>query len=77
MEVNIKFLNFYNDGKIEIVVQCNNCKKINYHNITNSSTKTADKLTIDFLKLGTRCCDNHGEFNKPETMCNANYKLYQ
>ena len=38
----------YDDGLIEMVVICNNCKHTNYHTITHSSTKNGDKTTIDF-----------------------------
>ena len=56
-----------------MVVICNNCKHTNYHTITHSSLKNGDKTTIDFSKLGKRCCHN---FAKPNSACYANYKLY-
>jgi hypothetical protein len=65
----IQHINIYDDGLIEMVVICVNCKKNNCHNIGHSSTKNGDKTTIDFSKLGKRCCDNH-------SACYANYQLY-
>lgn len=74
MEATIQHINIYDDGLIEMVVICNSCKNKNYHTITHASTKKGNKTTIDFSKLGTRCCDNFGKPNKP--CCNADYKLY-
>lgn len=68
MEVNIKCINIYNDGVIEMFVICNTCNKQNIHTITHASSKTNDKITIDFSKLGKRCCDN--------IICDADYNLY-
>ena len=65
----IQHITIYDDGLIEMVVICDNCKKTNCHTITHSSTKNDDKTTIDFFKLGKRCCDNH-------SVCYANYQLY-
>jgi len=65
----IKHITIYDDGLIEMVVICDNCKKTNCHTITHSSTKNDNKTTIDFSKLGKRCCDNH-------SVCYANYQLY-
>lgn len=76
MEATIRHINIYNDGLIEMVVHCNYCKHINYHNITHSSTKNDDKTTIDFSKLGKRCCDNFGKLKNPNSFCYADYKLY-
>jgi len=73
MESTIKHINIYDDGIIEMVVICNNCKHTNYHTITHSSLKNGDKTTIDFSKLGKRCCHN---LAKPKSACYANYKLY-
>jgi len=77
MEANIQYINVYNDGLIEMIVTCNSCKKQNVHCITHTSTKTNDKITIDFSKLAKRCCDNHGQPGKQNTMCGANYNLYK
>lgn len=77
MEANIQHINVYDDGLIEMIVVCNSCKKLNVHTITHASTKSDDKITIDFFKLGKRCCGNHGKPGKPDTMCCANYNLYR
>ena len=77
MEASIQYINLYNDGLIEMIVICNSCKKKNIHTITHTSTKTNDKISIDFSKLGKRCCDNHGKPGKPNTICDANYNLYK
>uniref|UniRef100_A0A6C0HIT0 Uncharacterized protein n=1 Tax=viral metagenome TaxID=1070528 RepID=A0A6C0HIT0_9ZZZZ len=77
MEANIQHINVYDDGLIEMIVVCNSCKKQNVHTIAHASTKSNDKITIDFSKLGKRCCSNHGKPGKPDTMCCANYNLYQ
>ena len=67
----------YDDGLVEIIVICNLCNTNNCHTITGSSTKHADKTTIDFSNLGTRCCHNYGKpENQVNTMCNARYNLY-
>jgi hypothetical protein len=78
MEATIQHINIYNDGIIEMVVICNNCKHTNYHNITHSSTKNGDKTAIDFSKLGKRCCHNFGKTTNPNSdgSCYADYKLY-
>jgi len=76
MEATIQHINMYDDGLIEIVVICNNCKHTNHHTITHSSRKNGDKTTIDFSKLGKRCCHNFGNLKKPNLWCYANYKLY-
>jgi hypothetical protein len=76
METTIQHINIYNDGLIEMVVICNNCKHTNSHTITHSSTKNGDKTTIDFSKLGKRCCGNNGKVKNPNSACHADYKLY-
>jgi hypothetical protein len=76
MEATIQHINIYNDGLIEMVVICNNCKHTNYHNITHSSTKNSDKTTIDFSKLGKRCCANYEKQENSNLVCYADYKLY-
>ena len=76
MEATIQHINIYDDGLIEMVVICNNCKNINYHTINDSSTKNGNKTTIDFSKLGKRCCDNHGKPDNSTLVCYTNYKLY-
>ena len=76
MEATIQHINIYDDGLIEMVVICNNCKHTNYHNITHSSTKNGDKTTIDFSKLGQRCCDNYEKQKNSNLVCYADYKLY-
>jgi hypothetical protein len=76
MEANIKSINIYNDGLIEIIVICNNCNKENIHTITHSSIKNDDKITIDFTKLGKRVCHNYIEVGKSSTKCYTDYKLY-
>ena len=48
MEANIQYINVYNDGLIEMIVVCNSCKTQNVHTITHTSTKTNDKIIIDF-----------------------------
>jgi hypothetical protein len=75
MDVTIQHINIYHDGVIEMVVICNNCKHVNYHTITHSSTKNEDKTSIDFSKLGKRCCHNHGN-NGQTSICDSVYKLY-
>jgi hypothetical protein len=72
MESTIKHINIYDDGLIEMVVICNNCKHTNYHTITHSSLKNGDKTIIDFSKLGKTCCQN---FAKPNSAFYADYKL--
>lgn len=80
MEATIQYIHIYDDGLIEMVVMCNNCKKTNYHTITHASTKQDDKNTIDFSKLGKRCCDNHKKLitlnGTKGVDCNTDYKLY-
>lgn len=76
MEVNIKCINIYNDGVIEMFVICNSCNKQNIHTITHASSKINDKITIDFSKLGKRCCDGHYIQNKQRIRCDADYNLY-
>lgn len=76
MEATIQHINIYDDGLIEMVVICNNCKHTNYHNITHSSTKHGYKTTIDFSKLGNRSCDNHGKLKNQISACYVDYKLY-
>ena len=76
MEATIQHINIYDDGLIEMLVICNNCKHTNYHTITHSSTKNGDKTTIDFSKLGKRCCDNFHGNNGQTPKCDADYKLY-
>jgi hypothetical protein len=74
MEATIQHIHIYEDGVVEMVVMCNACNHVNTHNITHSSTKKGGKITVDFSKLGNRCCDNHGK--NPKSMCTADYKLY-
>lgn len=76
MEATIQHINIYEDGLIEMVVICNNCKHTNYHTITHSSTKNGDKTTIDFSKLGKRCCGVHCTRPTTAPVCHADYKLY-
>ena len=76
MEANIQYINIYNDGLIEMVVICNSCKIQNIHTITHTSSKTNDKITINFSKLGKRCCHNYGQPGNPNTICYADYNLY-
>ena len=76
MEATIQHINIYDDGLIEMVVICNNCKHTNYHTITRSSTKIGDKTTIDFSKLGKRCCDNYEKQKNSNLVYYADYKLY-
>ena len=76
MEVTIQHINIYNDGLIEMIVVCNICKEKNYHTITHASTKTNNKITIDFSKLGKRCCGAHMSKKGKITICDATYKLY-
>jgi hypothetical protein len=78
MEANIDYITVYNDGLVEMIVTCNACKKQNVHTITHTSTRTNDKITIDFSKLGKRCCDNHGQMKNGQrkNVCYANYNLY-
>lgn len=76
MEATIQHIHIYQDGLVQMVVICNECKNVNTHNITHSTTKNGDKTTIDFSKLGNRCCDNHGKTKIPNSMCTADYKLY-
>jgi hypothetical protein len=73
---NIQSINVYDDGFVEMIVTCNSCKKSNIHIITHASTKTDNKISIDFSKLGKRYCDNMGQ-NEPNTICYANYDLYK
>ena len=75
MEAIIQNINIYNDGVVEIKVMCNNCKHINYHTITHSSTKDENKTIIDFSKLGKRRCHNF-EKNKNSNECCMDYNLY-
>ncbi len=76
MEANIQYINVYNDGLIEMIVICNSCKKQNIHTITHTSSKTNDKITIDFSKLGKRCCGVHVQ-NGKNIICHADYNLYK
>ncbi len=76
MEATIQHINIYDNGLIEMVVICNNCKNTNYHTITHSSTKNGDKTTIDFSKLGKRFCGKRGKLKNPNFACYADYKLY-
>jgi hypothetical protein len=48
MEANIQYIKVYNNGLIEMIVICNSCKIQNTHTITHASTKTNDKITINF-----------------------------
>ena len=76
MEATIQHINIYNDGLIEMIVVCNICKEQNYHTITHASTKTNNKITIDFSKLGKRCCGSHMSKEGKTSICDADYKLY-
>jgi len=77
METNIQYINIYNDGLIDIIFICNSCKIQNVHTITHTLTKTNDKITIDFLKIGNKCCDNCGNFGISNNRCCADYSLYK
>jgi hypothetical protein len=57
-------------------VICNSCNKQNIHTITHASSKTNDKITIDFSKLGKRCCDGRYIQNDQRIRCGADYNLY-
>ena len=76
MEANIQYINVYDDGLIEMIVVCNSCKTQNHHTITHASTKSNDKFTIDFSKLGKRCCGGHVK-NGKKTRCDGEYNLYR
>ena len=76
MEAIIQEINIYNDGVIEMVVICNSCKKQNFHTITHASTKTNKKISIDFSKLGKRCCGVHMPKKGQMIICDADYDLY-
>jgi hypothetical protein len=80
METTIKEINIYNDGVIEMIVKCSSCHNLNRHTITHASTKYNNKITVDFSKLGKRCCDNHGKIVNGEvdvtSICYSEYKLY-
>lgn len=77
METNIQSINVYNDGFVEMIVLCNLCNHKNIHIITNASTKTDNKITIDFSKLGKKCCNNMGQTIQFNSICYANYNLYK
>ena len=76
MEATIQHINIYNDGAIEMIVVCNICQEQNYHTITHASTKTNNKISIDFSKLGKRCCGAHMSKKGKTTICDADYKVY-
>jgi hypothetical protein len=76
MEAIIQHINIYNDGVIEMVVICNTCKKQNFHTISHASSKTNNKITIDFSKLGKRCCAPHMSQKGQIIICDADYNLY-
>jgi len=76
MEAIIQEINIYNDGVIEMVVICNSCKKQNFHTITHASAKTSNKITIDFSKLGKRCCGPTMSKDGKNIICYADYNLY-
>ena len=77
MEAIIQKIIIYDDGLIELIAICNNCKHTNYHTITHASEKKNNKVTIDFSKLGKRCCDNNKKIkNTKAHVCWADYKLY-
>jgi len=76
MEAIIQHINIYNDGAIEMVVICNSCKKQNFHTISHASTKTNKKISIDFLKLGKRCCEPNMSKKGQMNICDAEYNLY-
>jgi len=76
MEAIIQQINIYNDGAIEMVVICNSCKKQNFHTINHASTKTNKKISIDFSKLGKRCCEAHMSKDGKNILCYADYNLY-
>jgi len=68
-------INFYGPGRHEqnIIVQCNKCKSINFHNFGKNAhiIKGEDGSiykSIDFRNLGKRVCDNID--------CDADYNLY-
>lgn len=77
METNIQSINVYSDGFVEMIVVCNLCNHKNIHIITDASSKTDNKITIDFSKLGKRCCDNMGLTNQSNGICYATYNLYK
>ena len=80
METNIKNIIIYNDGLIEIKVECKICKNINIHNISHSSVKIKDNINIDFTKLGSRMCDGNLDgktYTCSDNMCCNDYKLYK
>jgi hypothetical protein len=69
MSSTIKFINIYEDGSIEITIKCNSCNQINYHNISHATVKLEGEISIDFSKLGKKCCDN--------PKCFTDYELYK
>ena len=75
----IRNITIFNDGDINIKVECGKCGNINIHTITQASNKTDDNhIIIDFSKLGERYCDGVMNFKDPiRTRCGNKYKIYQ
>jgi hypothetical protein len=63
----IEWMRVYENGKVEVLVECNSCKRKNTHYL-HSTHKNSLFVQIDFDKLGARCC--------PSMNCQE-YKLYQ
>tara|TARA_Y100000817_G_scaffold311796_1_gene304523 strand:+ start:5610 stop:5837 length:228 start_codon:yes stop_codon:yes gene_type:complete len=71
----IKKIIIFNDGLINIHVECGICKNVNIHTI--SSVKNDDNISIDFTQLGKRYCDGIHDFRDPiNTQCKNHYSLY-
>lgn len=66
----IKSITIWNDNIVTLEAVCDNCGRENHHNITGATKKSKKNITIDFSKLGKRCCDNH------KLPCLADYELY-
>ena len=72
----IKKMIVYDDGLIELYVECNKCNHINIHRI-NYETKNQDNIIINFSTLGKRRCDGISNFKDPEnSKCKHEYVLY-
>tara|TARA_B100000427_G_C15259927_1_gene486089 strand:- start:408 stop:635 length:228 start_codon:yes stop_codon:yes gene_type:complete len=71
----IKKIIVFNDGLINMYVECCVCKNENIHTITGK--KNEDNIIIDFSNLGKRKCDGILDFKDPlNTKCNNEYMLY-